>query len=247
MTIIRPQDAYHKSQMLRLLTAIADDAFLVQELSFKGGTCASMLGYLDRFSIDLDFDLKDEAKTSEIRKHLKKIFKDINLEIKDESPKVLEFLLRYETPKNERNSLRIDVVGAKYEENKYEPKLLPEIDRVLNCQTKETMFSHKLVAVTERFSKRGSIAGRDVYDIHYFFLNGIRFIPELIKERTGKNVSQYLETLILFIKENITTELLVQDLGTLLPSEKMKMVKNNLLSETITFIEDEIRRVNNSQ
>ena len=67
MTIIRPQDAYHKSQMLRLLIEVADDPFLVQELYFKGGTCASMLGYLDRFSIDLDFDLRDEEKTPEIR------------------------------------------------------------------------------------------------------------------------------------------------------------------------------------
>jgi len=246
MTIIRPQDAYHKSQMFRLLTEVADDAFLAQELYFKGGTCASMLGYLDRFSVDLDFDLRDEEKTPEIRKHLKDIFKNINLEIKDESPKVLEFLLRYEAPKNERNSLRIDIVGLKYQENKYEPKLLSEIDRVLNCQTKETMFSHKLVAVTERFTKRGSIAGRDIYDVHYFFLNGVKYIPGLIEERTGKDVLQYLQTLNLFIKENITTELLMQDLGTLLPSEKMKMVKNNLLLETTMFVEDEIKRLTNN-
>jgi len=245
MTIIRPQDAYHKSQMLRLLMALIDDPFLAQELYFKGGTCASMLGYLDRFSIDLDFDLRDEEKTPEIRKHLKDIFKNINLEIKDESPKVLEFLLRYEAPKNERNSLRIDIVGIKYQENKYEPKLLSEIDRVFNCQTKETMFSHKLVAVTERFTKRGSVAGRDIYDIHYFFLNGVKFISGLIEKRTGMNVLSYLQILKVFIKDNITTELLIQDLGTLLPSEKMKMVKNNLLSETMMFIEDEIKRRTN--
>jgi len=55
----------------------------------------------------------------------------------------------------------------------------------------------------------------------------------------------YLKTLLAFIKKNINTELLVQDLGTLLPSEKMKMVKNNLLSETTMFIEDEIRRLTN--
>jgi len=231
--------------MFRLLAEIADDSVLAQELYFKGGTCAQMLGYLDRFSVDLDFDLKEEKKTREIRDQFKNIFKNLNLEIKDESPKVLEFLLRYEAPKNERNSLRIDVVGLNYQGNKYEPKLLPEINRVLICQTKETMFSHKLVAITERFAKHGSIAGRDIYDIHYFFLNGFRYIPELIKERTNESVLSYLKTLLAFIKKNINTELLVQDLGTLLPSEKMKMVKNNLLSETTMFIEDEIRRLTN--
>jgi len=222
---------------------IADDSFLSQELFFKGGTCASMLGYLDRFSVDLDFDLKEEKKTQEVRDELKIVFKNLNLEIKDESPKVLEFLLRYEAPGKERNSLRVDVVGLNYKKNKYEPKLLPEINRVLVCQTKETMFSHKLVAVTERFAKRNSIAGRDIYDIHYFFLNGFRYIPELIKERTKQETLPYLKTLLAFIKKNITPELLVQDLGTLLPSEKMKMVKNNLLLETIVFIEDEIKRL----
>lgn len=243
MTIIRPQDAYHKSQVFRLLTEIADDPLLAQELYFKGGTCASMLGYLDRFSVDLDFDLKEEKKTAEVRSCLKEIFKSIDLEIKDENPKALEFLLRYKAPENERNSLRIDVVGLNYKGNKYEPKLLLEINRVLICQTKETMFSHKLVAVTERFAKHGSVAGRDIYDIHYFFLNGFRYIPDLIEERTNEGVLSYFRTLLAFIKKNITTELLMQDLGTLLPSEKMKVVKNNLLSETTMFVEDEIKRL----
>jgi len=49
--------------------------------------------------------------------------------------------------------------------------------------------------------------------------------------------------LLEFVRKNITSELLAQDLGTLLPAEKMKMVKNNLLLETIIFIEDEIKRL----
>ena len=30
------------------------------------------------------------------------------------------------------------------------------------------MFSHKLIAPLDRFKRNGSIAGRDIYDIHYF-------------------------------------------------------------------------------
>jgi len=176
---------------VKTLTEIADDLFLSQELFFKGGTCASMLGYLDRFSVDLDFDLKEEKTSRKIRDSLKNVFENLNLEIKDENPKALEFLLRYKAPEKERSSLRVDVVGLNYKGNRYEPKLLPEINRVMVCQTKETMFSHKLVAVTERFAKHNSIAGRDIYDIHYFFLNGVRYIPELIKERTGQEALLY--------------------------------------------------------
>lgn len=242
MTLIRPQDAYHKAQLLRLLTAIADNQLLSNLLYFKGGTCASMLGYLDRFSVDLDFDLVDESKTPLIRKELITLFSKIRLEIKDKSPKSLEFLLRYESPKHERNSLRLDAVGLNYDDNVYEPKLLPEINRTLICQTKETMFSHKLVAVTERYQKRESIAGRDVYDIHYFFLNGFKYIPEIIEKRTNQQPLEYLEYLLSFIQNKVTVSLLVADLGTLLPKEKIAFVKNNLLSETITFIKDEIGR-----
>lgn len=243
MILIRPEDSYHKAQLLRLLTAIADNTFLANSLYFKGGTCASMLGYLDRFSVDLDFDLLDESKTETIRKELKLLFRGIGLEIKDESPKVLEFLLRYEAPQYERNSLKLDVVGFKYGANVYEPKQLSEINRTLICQTKETMFSHKLVAITERYQKRESIAGRDVYDIHHFFLNGYRYIPEIIEVRTKQKPLKYLSTLLDFIQDKITVSLLVSDLGTLLPKEKMAFIKTNLLTETLVFIKDEIQRV----
>ena len=63
MIPIRPADARHKAQLLRLLTAIVDSPYLSQNLYFKGGTCASMLGFLDRFSVDLDFDLNQNADT----------------------------------------------------------------------------------------------------------------------------------------------------------------------------------------
>ena len=49
-------DNIHKAWLYRVLEAIASDQYLSSVLYFKGGTCASMLGWLDRFSIDLDFD-----------------------------------------------------------------------------------------------------------------------------------------------------------------------------------------------
>ena len=57
MLNLRPEDILHKSQLNRLLIEIIDQPTLSQNLAFKGGSCASMLGYLDRFSVDLDFDV----------------------------------------------------------------------------------------------------------------------------------------------------------------------------------------------
>ena len=57
MNIPNKKDALHKAWLYRLLEAIADNQKLVKVMYFKGGTCASMLGWLQRFSVDLDFDL----------------------------------------------------------------------------------------------------------------------------------------------------------------------------------------------
>ena len=62
MIIPKPEDALHQSWLVRLLVELADDAVLNQILIFKGGTCAAMLDRLDRFSVDLDFDLEDSKK-----------------------------------------------------------------------------------------------------------------------------------------------------------------------------------------
>ena len=48
----------HKNQLYILLKEILKDPLLSQNLMFKGGTYASLREVLDRFSIDLDFDLK---------------------------------------------------------------------------------------------------------------------------------------------------------------------------------------------
>ena len=65
----RPGDVTHKIQLLRLLTAIIDDPVLSSSLFFKGGTCAAMSGFLNRFSVDLDFDLSGETSEKVVRTH----------------------------------------------------------------------------------------------------------------------------------------------------------------------------------
>jgi len=105
------------------------------------------------------------------------------------------------------------------------------------------MFSHKLVALTERYDKHQTIAGRDVYDIHYFFFSGRLYRHELIKERTGKDLLKFFNDMKEFLKNQVTTDLLVQDLGTLLPSDKMRFVKKNLLQETKMFVANEIAKI----
>ena len=75
MILPNKKDAIHKAWLYRLLSAIYDNKALAQYLYFKGGTCAAMLGWLDRFSIDLDFDCKAKGKDMlQLRKELESVF-----------------------------------------------------------------------------------------------------------------------------------------------------------------------------
>ena len=164
-------DSLHKAWMYRLLTGISDDSTLTNLLYFKGGTCAAMRELLNRFSVDLDFDYvgsPDNLTTVNI--HLEIIFKKLGLIIKNQSSRVPQYIVKYPNRRdNERSTLKIDVVTPPPEANKYEKVRFDEIDRILTCQTIPTMFANKLVALIDRYEKSGGIAGRDLYDINYFF------------------------------------------------------------------------------
>jgi len=246
MILSSPKDAIHKAWLYRVLTAISDEQELLKTLYFKGGTCAAMRGFLDRFSIDLDFDyMGGKSRLPELRKNLEKIFFALGLEIKDKSAKVPQYFLRYpSSEKNQRNTLKIDITMPPPKSNEYEAARLLDIDRVINCQTKETMFANKLVALIERFEKNNSIAGRDLYDIHYFFINGFGYNKKVICERRKiKDVRQFLNELVLFIKKEINDKIISQDLNMLLDYEKFKQIRKILKPEVIMFLRDEIERL----
>ncbi len=243
MIIPRREDAYHKAQLYRLLIALLDYPGLGQKIIFKGGTCASMLGFLDRFSIDLDFDLQKDADKKSINHSLKQVFSEIDLEIKEKSQNELFYLLKYQAKPNSRNTIKLSIMPHLSRSDIYKPYYLAEIDRYANCQTVETMFAHKLVALTDRYKKHRMIAGRDLYDIHHFFLAGYHYAGKIITKRTGKTVLKYLEELTQFIKKQMTDTVISEDLNFLLPQEKFVRIKKILKEESLRFIQDEIKRL----
>jgi predicted nucleotidyltransferase component of viral defense system len=250
MVLPDKKDAIHKAWLYRVLEAIADDGYLAGVLYFKGGTCASMLGWLDRFSVDLDFDysgsIEDIPKT---RKSMKSIFSKIGLSIKDKSKSGIQYFLKYNNSSEEgairtgRNTLKIEAAFPILHSSIYQTQRFLEIDRVLTCQTKETMFAHKLVAITDRFNKTGHIAGRDIYDIHHFFMQGYGYNAAVIKERTGVNPEDFLSNLATFIEQKVTETIITEDLSSLLPPKKFSLIRKVLKRETIGFIRDELIRL----
>lgn len=228
--------AIHQAQLNKLLMKIADNSTLSQSLYFKGGTCATMSGFLDRLSVDLDFDIKPGVDKIKLQQEFYAIFKKLKFTIKSESSRVLQFFLRYPAPPNMRNTLEVDALGEVYKSNVYESRYLTGIDRIVNCQSLETMFANKLVAVQDRWLKHKQIVGRDIYDICHFFYRGFSYSPELIKERTGMEPKKYLVWLHKFIDERLTNQIIDEDLNTLLTHEQFQATRKSLKLEVLNCL-----------
>lgn len=147
MILPKKEDAIHKAQIYRLISEICDSQAISSATYFKGGTCASMLGFLDRFSIDLDFDLKKDINNKVINLKLRKIFKKLDFELVKKSHNSLFYVLKYQSKPGERNELKLSIVDKPLKSNIYASQYLAEIDRFCLCQTIETMFANKLVAL----------------------------------------------------------------------------------------------------
>jgi len=244
MILPNPKDAIHKARLYRLLLAIYDNQNLANVLYFKGGTCAAMLGFLDRFSVDLDFDYIGGIEgLKNTRKELESVFKKLDLSIKDKSSKVPQYFLKYNSNQDRRNIIKVDITFPPPKANIYQAHKFNEVDRIIMCQTVETMFANKLVALIEHFEKNGSIAGRDLYDIHHFFMQGFKYNEKVIIERRNSSLRFFFRELTNFIEKKINQNIINQDLNFLLSSDKFQKIRKILKQETLIFLDDELKRI----
>jgi len=236
MLIPNAHDAVHRAWMLRLLSRIADDRTLMSMLFFKGGTCAALRDLLDRFSVDLDFDLRSTDDIPVARKHLEKIFTELGLTIKDQSKIIPQYFLRYESKEGSRNTIALDITVPPPKANEHEVIRFADIDRFLPCQTVATMVANKLVTPIDRFAKHGTIAGRDFYDIHHFLLQGYPWNAAVIEERTGMPAKKFFKTLHDFIEKRVTQTIIDQDLNSLLLPKQFQKMRRTLKQETLALL-----------
>lgn len=244
MIIPSRNDIRHKRYLFLLLREILKNPLLSVSLMFKGGTYASLRGILKRFSVDLDFDLLDTSKQNLIRKECYKIFKNLGLDIKDESKKYLQFFLKYSAPEGLRNTLKFEVNDKPSKYNLYEKVYLNQVNMFCNGQTLGTVFANKLVACKARFEKNNNkIAGRDFYDIHQFFMEGIKVNKLVVEDLSSLPYKTYLESLILFIQKHLTEKLINQDLNPLLEQGEINKILPTLKDDLLFMIDNEIKNI----
>jgi hypothetical protein len=143
----------------------------------------------------------------------------LDLQITLEFDKALFFQLRYPASPGARNTLKVSASDMQVAVNQYRVQYFPEIDRLINSQVIETMFANKLVAVTDPYAQHHTLAGRDIYGIHHFLIQGLGYHAPVIRERTGMEAKENLGNLIAFIKKHATQTMINEDLNAILPKK----------------------------
>ncbi len=215
----------HEIIFKNILKEIYSNRLLSPILGFKGGTACYLFYGLPRFSTDLDFNLLDLNKQSEVFEKIKSILEKYGEVLKaDKKRNTLFFLVRYQ---KEKQAVKVEI-SLRGDEDHYELKNLLGISVL--TMVKEDVFAHKLVAAKER----AATANRDLFDINYFLTKMWDINEEIIKRRTGKNLKQHLKELIEFVDEKVTTKNILDGLGEVL-TEKQKDSTKAILKRDLLF------------
>lgn len=216
----------HKSILIQILKEIYTETDIAPFLGFKGGTAVYVFYGLDRFSVDLDFDLLDDSKTHQTFESIQSIIKKHGT-IKDARIKrySIFFLLSYE-----KDHLNIKIeINLRNFNSQYELKNYLGIPVLV--MKKDDMFAHKLVACFERMGK----ANRDIYDIHYFLKNQWPIHVTMVEARTGLAFSQFISQLIKQLHSTQHKNIL-SGIGELLNPKQKAWVKKHLIEDTVFLL-----------
>jgi predicted nucleotidyltransferase component of viral defense system len=210
----------HRTALLNILKDIYQHPRLAAQLGFKGGTSLYFVYDLPRFSVDLDFNLLSEP--------------DFN---PDDMKELLLQHLKIIDSYNKKNTwfwlgdygagqwnLKIEVSKRKFDDH-YNIKDIFGLS--VNIMTLPDQFAHKLAAIVDR----PAIANRDLFDAWWFFKQGTKISEDIIKQRTGKSVEEYLLYLVDYIPANIDKRGILNGLGELVDEDTKKWTKSDLLKE----------------
>lgn len=217
----------HKGVMFSVINDIFDSP-IKSKVWLKGWTLCLFAYGLDRFSVDLDFDVLENWSLEGVKNSIRPILLKYG-DIREESKSKL--ILKYDT----------NTIPLKLEFNTRIPKndhheVINFFGKAIIAMTKDCIVSNKLVALTERHERRHRVAPRDLYDIRFFLKNQFPINDELIQERTGKRTKEYFVALQEFIPKHFNQENILRWLGDLLTEKQKYFVKHKLISEVLSQI-----------
>ncbi|OGH64778.1 MAG: hypothetical protein A2821_01335 [Candidatus Magasanikbacteria bacterium RIFCSPHIGHO2_01_FULL_41_23] len=221
--------ATHKKILLQILKDIYADKSIAPFLGFKGGTAAYLFYGLDRFSVDLDFDLLDATKEEYIFDQIKNIIVKYGV-IKEAHIKRfnLLFILAYSKKLKNAQNVKIEINRRNFG-SKYSLKSYLGISMLVMDQP--DMFANKLMAMYERLGK----TNRDIFDVYFFEQNNWPINKGLVENRVNMPYRELLEKLIANL-EKLNDRKILDGLGELLTEKQKIWAKAKLKSETLFFL-----------
>lgn len=218
--------ATHKTILFQILKDIYSDTTISPLLGFKGETAASMFYELNRFSVDLDFDLLDESHENYVFEKVISIIQKYGT-LKESRKKRfnLFYLLSYE---DKAHNIKIEINRRQFG-SKYELKTYLGVSMLV--MVREDMFANKLMAMHERIDK----TSRDIYDVYFFLNNRFPINKEIVEKRSNMLFNELLEICIKQLEEFSNSHIL-RGLGELITESQKDWVKAKLREDTINLL-----------
>lgn len=226
MTTTTFDTSVHKNILLQILKDIYSDTTIAPLLGFKGGTAAFMFYGLNRFSVDLDFDLLDGDKEDYVFDRIEQIAKKYGSVREMERKRFnLLFVLSYE---DKARKIKIEInrraFGSRYELKTY-------LGISMLVQVREDMFAHKLMAMHERVGK----TSRDIYDVWFFLEHHWPINKEIVKQRANMTFPELVQKCIERL-EKMNNRNILDGLGDLITEPQKDWARAKLRTETLFLL-----------
>ena len=219
----------HKDILIKILKDIYTDGTLAPVLGFKGGTAVYLFHHLNRFSVDLDFDLLDSERADHVFEQVKKILENYGAVKQAEKKRFnLLYVLAYNDKVPGAQNIKVEInrreFGSRYEVRSY-------LGISMKVMVREDIFAHKFCAMHERLGK----TNRDIFDVWYFLQNEWPVNKNIVESRTGMSFAAFLQKCI-YSLEKMTDENILSGMGELLYTKQKDWVRAKLRTETIFLL-----------
>lgn len=217
----------HRRILLGILKDLYQDKIVAPWLGFKGGTALYFFHDLNRFSVDLDFNLLIDEKdfdSGKIEEILKKY-----MTIKEHSSKRNTFFYLGSYRETHRN-VKVEISKRSDYPDQYELNDFYGIS--VKTLAKPYLFAHKLCAIHDR----KTLVPRDLFDAHFMFEKQFSIAEEIIEMRTGLSVSEYFKKLVKYIPAHLPKSGILHTLGDLFDTKTKQWVKEKLVKELLFYL-----------
>jgi predicted nucleotidyltransferase component of viral defense system len=216
----------HKTILFQILKDIYSDSRIAPFLGFKGGTAALLFYGLDRFSVDLDFDLLDEDREEVVFERVTNIVEKYGT-IREANRKRfgIFYVLSYE---DKTRHIKVEINRRQFG-SRYEIKTYLGVSMLVMIP--EDVFAHKLVAMHERIGK----TSRDIYDVWFFLRQRFPINREIVQERSGMSFDAFLQTCIGQL-EKMSNRKILDGVGEFLTPSQKDWAKSKLREDTISML-----------